>query len=425
MAELAPSAPESRLPQLSDAGREVVADAVDALSARADDIVRDFDQSALALSSIADVADALQDTLERSTRAQLLAGLALLRAWSDPVLAQNPPDALGLGRDLVRLGLSMDALVGLYRKGHEYIWELVYEEIHSRVDDTELLIEIVRAVTAWLFAYMDVILQPLLDDYVAERERRARLAETTRADEVRRILSGETLNIDRSSARLGYELRRWHLGFVAWMAPDGDEDEVRLRLQTVASEIARALGAGDRAPLLVAAAGFTVHGWVGFPAPVGDTPELPRLADVHVAVGDPGEGLDGFRATHEQAALARRVATLARKRPGTAIVYRDIAVEALLTADLAHARTFVRRVLGPLANDDDSARRLLATLQIFYEEESNSARAARRLNLHHNTIAYRVNRALELVEPENIASLRLRVAVLLHSVLGGADETNG
>jgi DNA-binding PucR family transcriptional regulator len=414
-------ASRSRLPPLSDPARQIVADAVDSLAQRGEQFRVDFD--ALVLSQVETVrplAGTIADTLDRSTRAQMATLVSFLRTWTDPALVRNSSDALNLGRDLHRLGVQMDSLVAIYNRGHEFVWEHLYEELRARIADPDLFAETVRAVSSYLFAYLDAILQPLLDDFVAERERRARLAETGRAEEVRRILAGDTVNPDRAAARLGYELRRWHLGFVAWVPPETDEEDVRPRLDSAAAELSDALAA-EQPPLVVSGTSFTVHGWLGSYSRPHPMAALPRIPGVYLALGEPGEGLAGFRTTHQQALLARRVATLARRRAGSSLAYRDVAVEALLTADLAQAREFARGVLGPLAADDDNARRLLATLQVFYEEDASVRKAGQRLNLHHNTIAYRVNRAIELLEGEDGGSLRLRLAVLLAPLLKNAE----
>jgi hypothetical protein len=407
----------NRLHSLSDEGQQVVADIAGVLLARLEPLVRELDDRVLAeLPGDGEVAEELRETLDRSTHAQIGAALRFMRSWTDPALAQNSPDALELGRDFLRLGLPMDALATFYRRGHQYVWDVFYAELRVRVEDHELFAETAQAVSAFMFAYLDAIMQPLFDDYVSERERRTRLAETTRAEEVRRILAGEAVNPESASARLGYELRRWHVGFIAWIQEDFDQERVDSLREQAATELANALGVTAK-PLVVPGAGSTVNGWIGSREPFRPAAALPRITGVNLAVGDPAEGLTGFRATHEKAALARRVSVLSAKRPGSSVAYRDVAVQALLVADVKHARSFVRDVLGPLADDDDNARRLLATLQVFYEEDSSFVRAGRRLNLHQNTIAYRVNRAIELATEDDASSLRLRIAVLLAPVL--------
>ena len=89
------------------------------------------------------------------------------------------------------------------------------------------------------------------------------------------------------------------------------------------------------------------------------------------------------------------------------------------------ARRFVHRTLGPLASGDEATRRLLDTLRVFQEEGQSFARTAARLEVHQNTAAYRVKRALELAGKDDASSLALRAAVSLVPLVGDADDPRG
>jgi DNA-binding PucR family transcriptional regulator len=74
--------------------------------------------------------------------------------------------------------------------------------------------------------------------------------------------------------------------------------------------------------------------------------------------------------------------------------------------------------LGELGADDDVARRLAATLRVYLDENASRSRAAKRLNIHDNTVSYRVRQAQELLGRRvDERSLELRVALALHSAL--------
>jgi DNA-binding PucR family transcriptional regulator len=64
--------------------------------------------------------------------------------------------------------------------------------------------------------------------------------------------------------------------------------------------------------------------------------------------------------------------------------------------DLAAARTFVQDVLGPLASDDDHAERLRETVRVFLGTGSSYTAAAEVLNLHKNSVQYRIQKAEQL-----------------------------
>jgi DNA-binding PucR family transcriptional regulator len=91
-----------------------------------------------------------------------------------------------------------------------------------------------------------------------------------------------------------------------------------------------------------------------------------------------------------------------------------------MTSDLDEARRFVHAEIGPLMEDSDASRRLAATLEVFLQEESSFVRAARRLGIHENTVAYRVRRAEELLGHRAAdRQLELRAALRLATFVRG------
>jgi len=132
-----------------------------------------------------------------------------------------------------------------------------------------------------------------------------------------------------------------------------------------------------------------------------------------VALGEPGAGAAGFRSSHEQARVTRRIQRLTPAPAAITAYDTGIGALSLLLADPEQAAEFVRRTLGPLAAQEDGTRRLLATLSVFQEEGQSFTRTATRLGVHQNTVAYRVRRALELAGAADASSLGLRAAVAL------------
>jgi DNA-binding PucR family transcriptional regulator len=106
------------------------------------------------------------------------------------------------------------------------------------------------------------------------------------------------------------------------------------------------------------------------------------------------------------------VAILRDLAAGTLVSYDAVALQALASADLEQARTFVVRHLGPLARDDDVHRELAATMRAFLTHESNLRATAAAIGIHHNTVAKRLRRAGALLE-EPIAGRSAEVLVAL------------
>jgi DNA-binding PucR family transcriptional regulator len=154
-------------------------------------------------------------------------------------------------------------------------------------------------------------------------------------------------------------------------------------------------------PLVVPFGSQLVAAWIGAHDRIGPVAATAvptdAAASALVAVGTPGHGLAGFCRSHREATHARRVAQLAARRPGTVTAYQDVALTALASADLQHARDYVAAELGPLAGQGDDALRLAATLRVYLEEQASPRRAAKRLGVHENTIRNRVRAATELM----------------------------
>ncbi|WP_433236742.1 PucR family transcriptional regulator [Streptosporangium sp. CA-135522] len=142
-----------------------------------------------------------------------------------------------------------------------------------------------------------------------------------------------------------------------------------------------------------------------------------------IALGDPAQGLDGFRRTHIEATHARRVVTLAEPHAAPVTRYQDVAVAALSTVDAEQAHAFVTRVLGRLTADDETTFRVAMTLARYLAENRSRTRTAERLMIHPNTVAYRVNQAEQILGRSiDRDTLDLRVALALLPTLRGLTQ---
>jgi PucR C-terminal helix-turn-helix domain/GGDEF-like domain len=362
----------------------------------------------------------LRQALEASVESNLRLIVDMLRSGLEPELAEPPPAAVEYARELVRRGLSIDVLLRAYFLGHARFFRFAVEQLHQEAPDSAALAGTIEEIAEWSFAYIQAVTRGMVTRFGEERERWVRSTAAVRTEAVRALLEGEGVDVDATSRQVRYELGRHHVAFVVWTE---DEDETGMRdlaaLERAASEICNALG--HKSPLLVPRGPLLLGGWLGFRDAFDDealdglrvdTKEFPGA---RAAFGSPGEGVEGFRQSHSEAMNARRVARLARRPPGTVTLYRDVALPALASADIEHARSFVASELGPLAADDDTARRLAATLRVYLEENASPRRTAQRLGVHENTVVNRVRAAQELldrpIEPrtsELLVALRLQ-----------------
>ena len=151
----------------------------------------------------------------------------------------------------------------------------------------------------------------------------------------------------------------------------------------------------------------TAWGWLGgtradvVPAGGEHGPAGPSADGVHVpadaklepppgtqlAVGTPGEGVEGFRSSHRQALSTYRIA---RGTTQPVTTFADVVLLALTLQDPTLAREFVRCELGPLAGDDARSQLLRETLRAYFDAGQNAAAAAAALGVHERTVTYRL-----------------------------------
>jgi hypothetical protein len=383
----------------------------------------ELDEVAAALAdTIHEHLDELDDDMRtwtlQSTRANLGVMVTLMREGADPRSAEAPPEALGYAKEYVVRDLDFVLLQRAYRTAQGVYSGMILERLRRITDDADHLADAMGFFNAWIFAWIETIERQLTDVYMGEREQWVRGAAAMRAAEVRALLAGAPADAAAVSTRLGYELERWHVGYVIWSesaaeAP-GAGQALFGEMEQAAAAVAESLGARTA---LTVAQGRHLACWAGRREPQHlDDLRLPRgtARGLSVAAGSPAQGVEGFVLSHREALLARRVAQLRGEAGRVCVAYPDLALEALMVNDTESARRFATRELGPLAARDDSTVRLASTLGVFLEEGASFVRAARRLGVHTNTVTYRVHRAEELLGHKVIErQLELRVALRL------------
>ena len=380
---------------------------VDVMSAELDELTR------VLTDAIHEHLDELDDDLRvmtaQSVRANLGLIVVMLREGAAPASAVAPEEARSYVREYVRRGLGTEVLQRAYRTAQAALSHLVLNRVRVLTDDPDDLVTLAGDFNDFLFAWVEELERQILAVYLREREDWVRGATAQRAALVRTILDGARIDVTATSRRLEYELERTHVGYVIW-APDDESEGPTAEMRRMAAAVAEALLARDS---LIVELGPHLACWStagSRPAPARFTGP-PRFAGLGATVGTPARGVEGFRMSHQEALMARRVARLAGSSEALT-TYSDVALESLALHDVDEARRFVERELGPLVADDAAARRMGATIRVFLEESSSFVRAARRLGVHENTVAYRVRRAEELMG-RPLAGRRLEVSMAL------------
>lgn len=337
---------------------------------------------------------------------------------------EAPTAALEYARRVAQHGAPINALVRAYRLGQRRINELIFAELRATDIPESVRVAVIEAMSVSIFEYIDWISQQVVVVYEDERERWLENQSSLRGVRVREILAAtKAIDVDASSTVIRYPLRWHHLALVVWYPDqrgyqDAEDDEVP-RLQRFLRDLGDAAGA-DAVPLFVAADRSCGWGWLPYRAAPDDAVEKVRqFASAQseppsVTIGTLGAGIEGFRRSHREAVDARGVAVVRERRSPTVIAASDpgLSVVARLSGDVAGTREWVARVLGDLASDDENDARLRETLRIFLSCGSSYKSAAEELNMHFNTVKYRVGRAVAR-RGRDIDSDRLEVELAL------------
>jgi purine catabolism regulator len=121
---------------------------------------------------------------------------------------------------------------------------------------------------------------------------------------------------------------------------------------------------------------------------------------VSAGISRSGQGLASLREAYREAKDAVSIANELGDREKTTF-YGDLKLYQLLLAlkerNLEHLRRFYGETLGPLVEHDRSKQGdLIRTLNGFFEANGNLAKAATDLDVHRNTLVYRLERISEL-----------------------------
>jgi DNA-binding PucR family transcriptional regulator len=342
--------------------------------------------------------DIVEKLLDASIQENVATLLHIFEHATAPDDVDAPAAAVEYAKRLAQRGVPIVALIRAYRIGHGRFLGRCVEELAARSTDAELATAVTARLVEVSFRYIDRITEQLIAIYQRERDRWLLTQTAVRAARVRALLGNETVDVDATESALGYRLRQYHLGVIAWVTGETRGSEGLTRLERLASAAVRTLGNRGR-PLFVPR--DEALAWIWLPLGSADaiTNDLLVAAfdsgddSARVAVGEPGYGPDGFRETYRQAVSTQNLALAAR--PGTRLTtFADVGTVAMICADVPAARSWVWATLGDMAIDDEPYARLRDTLQVFLSTGSYTA-TAERMVLHKNSVQYRIRKAEE------------------------------
>lgn len=325
-----------------------------------------------AISDPRDVADpAYLQGLDAAVAAAVDHRLAVLEAGERhaPVV---PAALLAQARLDARDGVALDTVLRRYFAGNSLFGDFLAEE----AERAEVPSSTLRRLLAEQATLGDRLLAAVSAEHTLEGESRPSGPSERRRECVKSLLAGEL--VDRSE--LGYDLGAHHLALMA----KGERAEELMR--GLASRLDRRLLAVRREEEPIWAC------WLGGQRPLDAEAALAALADrtpdgTFVTVGEPGEGLAGWRFSHHQAKAALPVA---ERRGQPVLRYADVALLASITRDDLLARSLRQLYLAPLERGRNGGKVARETLRAYFEAERNISSTAAALGVDRRTVRNRL-----------------------------------
>lgn len=300
-------------------------------------------------------------------------GVALL----EDGLERGPQVPIALvvqSRLAARQGIPLEMVIRRYLAGKALFAHFLLEEAAAvSVRNPALL----RAALAAHETAFDRLLATVADEYGREGQCGHLSPEARLVEQVRRLLAGEL--VDQSC--LDYDFDSHHLGIVV----GSSEARQSIRLLAVKT---------DSRPLFVTATQAETWAWLGSKQPLNPDavgPLATRICSpsVPIGLGEPAQGLSGWRLTHRQAQAALSVA---RNSSGAFARYADVAMVVGAAEDPLLTASLQQLYLSPLQEGRDCGEVLRATLRAYFAADRNSKSAASVLGVSRQTVANRLSR---------------------------------
>lgn len=283
-----------------------------------------------------------------------------------------PSALLSQGRLDARDGVPLDTVLRRYFAGSALFGDFVIEE----AERAEVPNSILRDFLGEQATLGDHLLAAVSAEHAREVKSRPGTPAERRRECVKSLLAGEL--VDHTG--LGYELDAQHVALMA----KGEGAEQLLR---------GLAGTLDRRLLVVQREEEPIWaGWLGGQRPLTAEAVCSALGDItpkgiFVTIGEPGEGLSGWRFSHHQAKAALPVAERG-KQP--VIRYADVTLLASIVRDDLAASSLHQLYLEPLERARDGGKVARETLRAYFAAERNISSTAAALGVDRRTVRNRI-----------------------------------
>jgi len=284
-----------------------------------------------------------------------------------------PVATIDQARRAARLGVGVETVVHRVALGERMVHAFATRE----ADD--LPARELNLVFDSLGPAIDRLVHGLTEAHQQERERLESGPDGRRLDVIERLLAGEQPG-QMDEACLHYSLCGWHVSLIG--TGTGVEDSLRHLAETLGCSL-----------LLFNCSPVMASGWLGGGqrrvdfADIRRQPAIHRRVDGAFVVGEPGEGLDGWRRTYGQAKLALLSGRLRSARLTRAA---DVLPEAMLSKDRARARLLVSTYLSVLDNQRKNGELARETLRAYFANDRNASATACALGVARGTVENRM-----------------------------------
>jgi hypothetical protein len=292
-----------------------------------------------------------------------------------------PAPVLTSARLAARAGIPLDTILRRYSAGYAMFTDILIEEAErAEVPPSDL-----RRLMQRHALLSDRLLGAVSEEHAREAESRPTTTAEWRHERIEALLAGRqpTGEVD-----LGYDLDGHHVGLM--VSGEGGHEAVRELARRLERRLLADRRAEEQEPVWAC--------WLGGGRPLGIDELLPVLSEVAagpvvVALGEPGEGLPGWRLSHRQAKAALPIA---ERRGQPVLRYADVTVLASILRDDLGATSLRQLYLEPLERGRDGGQAARETLRTYFATERNISSTAAALGVDRRTVTNRLRAVEEL-----------------------------
>lgn len=332
-----------------------------------------------------------------------LSTIFLVLANDIPIEHLQPPTAaVEYALRCAQRGVPGNALRRAYHVGQDDLMAGIFAEIQDLDCLPDQKVLVLHRTSRVVNAYIDWITQFVLQVYDDEKHRWLDASSNMTSSLIHKLIDRKAVDAETFKVETGYALDQFHVGMIAWtVAQEPGQNEI-VHLQKCLLELSAKCGATGE-PIITAIDRSTVWAWM----PLNSHPEAFDLdavrafaqggANCRLTLGLPAFGSTGFARSHDQAKAARVLAAAMDGEAAPALSYGDqgVAICSVLARGMDATRTWVHEVLGSLAIDSEAHARLRDTLRVFLGTGGSYTESAEILNLHRNSVKYRIVKAAE------------------------------